>query len=135
MAGEESTPWATPTDIRERWLAGPLPQEDAQLEVLIADATDVVLAEFPTIPDRLAAGDLTEDRLLRVVVRMSHRVLRNPEGYRQVTQGTGPFTGSATFGGDNPGELYLTDADRRDLGGRTAGRSRRAFTIRPGGIR
>lgn len=129
------SPWATPDNIRERWLAGPLPQDDAQLETLIADAEDTVLAEYPDVPERLAEGDLTQERLQRVVVRMAHRVLRNPEGYRQVTQGTGPFTGSATFGGDNPGELYLTDADRRDLGVRTATRRKRAFTIRPGGIR
>lgn len=129
------SPWATPDNIRERWLAGPLPQDDAQLETLIADAEDTILAEYPDVSERLAEGALSPERLQRVVVRMAHRVLRNPEGYRQVTQGTGPFTGSATFGGDNPGELYLTDADRKDLGARTAIRRGRAFTIRPGGIR
>ena len=63
------------------------------------------------------------------------RVLRNPAGYRQVTSGTGPFTGSATYGGDQPGEIYVTDEDRKDLIGRGKGRSIKAFSIYPGGIR
>jgi hypothetical protein len=55
------------------------------------------------------------------------RHIRNPEGIRQISEGTGPFTGSRTYGGSEPGAMYLTDEDRAELAGTKAGQ--RAFTI------
>lgn len=115
--------FATVEDIKSRWLAGDPPATDAQLTVLIGDAEDIILGEYPMIE----ASGIPVNRIVRVVSRMINRVLRNPDGVRTVSEGTGPFQGSTTYGGDNPGELYLTDDDRRDLGGRRSGG--RAFTV------
>lgn len=114
--------FATVEDVKSRWLTGAIPATDAQLETLIGDAEDIILGEFPN-----AETDVPAARGARVVARMVLRVLRNPEGVRTVQESTGPFGGSTTFGGDNPGELYLTDDDRRDLGGKRS--SGRAFTV------
>lgn len=129
------TRWADAGDVRLRWLSGPLSVEDEQIEVLLEDIEDFLTGEFKDLEDRIADGRLSEKRLTRVIVRIAIRVLRNPAGYRQVTSGTGPFTGSATYGGDQPGEIYVTDEDRKDLIGRGKGRSVKAFSIYPGGIR
>lgn len=129
------TRWADAEDVRMRWLSGPLSVEDEQIEVLLEDIEDFLTGEFKDLEDRIADGRLSEKRLTRVIVRIAIRVLRNPAGYRQVTSGTGPFTGSATYGGDQPGEIYVTDEDRKDLIGRGKGRSVKAFSIYPGGIR
>jgi len=119
--------WATVDDIKARWLTGEIPATDTQIATLIDDAEDKILTEFPKTPDNLASGVLREATVKRVVARMVSRVLRNPEGLRTVQMSTGPFSESTTHGGDNPGEVYLTDDDRRDLGGlRTKGK---AFTI------
>lgn len=119
--------FATVEDIKSRWLTGTIPATDAQLTVLIGDAEDIILGEYPTIEASVSGGDVPLVRVVRVVSRMVNRVLRNPEGLRTVSEGTGPFQGSTTYGGDNPGELYLTDDDRRDLGGKRTGG--RAFTV------
>lgn len=135
MADTTAPHWASAEDVRMRWLNGALSVEDEQIDVLLADVEDFLAGEFPDLADRLADGRLTSNRLRRVTVRIAIRVLRNPAGYRQVTSGTGPFTGSATYGGDQPGEVYITDEDRKDLVGRGKGRSVKAFTIHPGGLR
>lgn len=129
------TQWATAQDVRDRWLAGPLSVDDEQIDVLLADVEDFLVGEFTDLDDRLADGSLTTARLRRVVVRIAIRVLRNPSGYRQVTSGTGPFTGSATYGGDQPGEIFVTDEDRKDLVGRGKTSSRRASSTYLGGLR
>jgi hypothetical protein len=119
--------FATVVDVKSRWLTGDVPATDAQILTLIGDAEDIILGEFPTIEADVAGGVVPAPRVVRVVARMVHRVLRNPEGIRSTQESTGPFSGSTTFGGDNPGELYLTDDDRRDIGGRkTKGK---AFTV------
>ena len=43
---------------------------------------------------------------------MVTRVFRNPSGVRQVQETTGTFTGSTTFAGVAPGQLYLEDSER-----------------------
>ena len=135
MSDQTAPRWTSAEDVRVRWLAGPLSVEDEQIDVLLADVEDFLTGEFPDLTELLADGRLTASRLRRVIVRIASRVLRNPSGYRQVTSGTGPFTGSATYGGDQPGEVYVTDEDRKDLIGRGKGRAVPAFSIHPGGLR
>lgn len=129
------TRWASAQDVRLRWLSGPLSVEDEQIEILLADVEDFLTGEFADLDARLADERLTPDRVRRVVVRIAIRVLRNPAGYRQVTSGTGPFTGSATYGGDQPGEIFVTDEDRKDLVGRGKISTRRASNTYLGGLR
>ena len=122
-------------DVRARWLSGPLSVDDEQIEILLGDVEDFLAGEFPDLDERLADGRLTDSRLRRVVVRIASRVLRNPDGYRQVSSGTGPFTGSATYAGPAPGEIYVTDEDRKDLVGRGKVSTRRASSTYLGGLR
>ena len=122
-------------DVRARWLSGPLSVDDERIEILLGDVEDFLAGEFPDLDERLADGRLTAARLRRVVVRIASRVLRNPDGYRQVSSGTGPFTGSATYGGDHPGEIYVTDEDRKDLVDRGKTSTRRAASTYLGGLR
>lgn len=124
--------WATVEDVRDRWLDGELPYSDAQVQSLVDDAEDIILSEFPNLERSIAEGTVSAGRVIRVVSRMVVRVLKNPEGVRQRQETRGSFTGSVTYGGDNPGELFLSDDDRRELGGR-AGRAR-AFSFHPAGL-
>jgi len=117
-------------DVVERWPGGDPPLSDQQITTQIRDAEDAILREFPDMPARLLAGTVPARRIARVIARMVIRLMRNPEGLRTVQQGEGSFSGSLTYAGDHPGEVYLTDEDRRDLAGK-ARSGRGAFGIRP----
>src|SRR5690554_2311385 len=119
--------WATPHDVRDRWLGpGSIPASDEQLATLIGDAEDTILRAFPDIQQRIDNNDLPLPRVVKVVCRMVIRHIRNPEGVRSTQQGAGPFQVTRTFGGDEPGALYLSDQDMAEL---APGRRGRAFTI------
>lgn len=119
--------WASTQDVTDRWVGDdPIPATDAQIATLLEDAEDVIDREYPTLQTRIDAGEIPVRRVQKVAARMVIRHLRNPEGLRQVQRTSGPFQEGQTFGGDEPGTLYLTDEDRAELGG---ARARRAFMI------
>lgn len=114
--------YAAPQDVRERWIA---PQSigafsDATIKRLIAEAEDTINAAFPDMGARLSSGQVPPMRVNKIVVRMVIRALRNPSGMRTVQESVGPFSTNGTFGGDEPGEIYLSADDRAELQGRTA---------------
>ena len=128
-------PFVTAEDVKSRWLlASPIPVNDQALNVLIEDAEDVIAQALPQIDSWIANGDLPVERYRRVAARIIIRQLKNPEGVRTRQETQGPFSGMTTMAGDNPGELYLTDADRIELMPDSVKLSRGgAFTIIPSG--
>ena len=119
--------WATVDDVKTRYIGGDLPASDAEIQVLVDDAEDIVLREIPDIVDLVASGEIPEARVRRVVAKMVIRVLRNPDGYRSTNLTSGPFSQGYTWAGDNPGELTLTDEDKDELRPGIGGQ--RAFTV------
>jgi hypothetical protein len=109
--------WTNYADVTDRWVGGSVPADEATITTLISDAEDTILREFPDIEDRIDAGTLPVSRVVKVAARMVIRHLRNPTGQRSTSQGAGPFQQSITYGGDEPGAMYLTDADRYELAG------------------
>lgn len=124
---------ASVEDVRRRWMGAAWGFTDEQVQALLTDAEDAVRAVVPSLDADIEAGKLPRERVVRVVCRVVLRVLRNPDGKRSTNVTTGPFSQNETYAGDNPGEVYLTDEDRRDLEGVRA-RRRRAFTVMPGGL-
>ncbi|WP_191480147.1 Gp19/Gp15/Gp42 family protein [Nocardioides ochotonae] len=118
--------WSTVSDVSDRWIGDPVPATPAQIETLLGDAEDLIVREFPDMPDRIEAGAVPLARVRRVAARVVIRHLRNPDGIRSRMEGAGPFQKNTTYGGDDPGALVLTDEDRADLGGT---KSRRAYQI------
>lgn len=113
--------WAMPQDITDAWIGPDAPDDDALIDRWIGRAERLIRREIPGIVARIDGGaepDL-KDTVVDVVTAMVTRVFRNPEGYRTVSDSssTGPFSGQTarTFGGDQPGELYLTEAERASL--------------------
>lgn len=124
---------ASVEDVRRRWMGSAWEFTDEQVQALLDDAEDAARAAVPTVDADVIAGALPAERVTRVVCRVVLRVLRNPDGKRSTNVTTGPFSQNETYAGDNPGEVYLTDEDRRDLEGSRV-RRRRAFTVMPGGF-
>ncbi|WP_159844907.1 hypothetical protein [Nocardia sp. CY41] len=133
--------WATAQNVRDRWI-GPFPTgvSDAQIDTLIADVEDSILGEFRDIQQRIDDYDTPPDppnpraiplaRVVKVVCRVVIRHLRNPEGMRSRTMAAGQYSTANTYGGDDPGSLYLSDEDRDELTGNgNLGRGQKAFTV------
>jgi hypothetical protein len=108
-----------------------MPSNQATVETLIADAEDLILSAIPTIQTQIDDSTTPLSRVVRVVCQMIIRHLRNPMGQRSVSETRGPNNMSVTFGGNDPGALYLSDEERRDLMPATTQGSRKAFSIDP----
>jgi len=123
--------WTTASDVLDAWIGDDAPTDTAKVDNWISKAERLLRSKVPTLETRLAADPELEPDLLSnvmdVVVAMVQRVFRNPEGVRQRQEGTGPFTGSVTYGGDQPGALWVTDAELGLIS--SAGTNRGAFTI------
>lgn len=119
--------WTEATDVIRRWADAPDEPNYDNIEALIEDAEDTILGEFSDIQERIDDGSLPIVRVQKVVARMVIRHLRNPAGLRTVQDTTGPYTTSTTYGGEEPGSLYLTDQDRNELAGVRVGQQ--AFTV------
>lgn len=123
--------WTTASEVLADWIGDDAPTDTAKIDSWISKAERLLRSEVPSLVTRLAADPETEPDLLGnvkdVVIEMVQEVFRNPERIRQRQEGTGPFTGSVTFGGDTPGELRVTSRQIKLLS--PASDSTGAFTI------
>lgn len=117
--------WTAASDVTDRWVGDdPIGVENATIDVLLEDAEDTVLREFPDMATRVARAEGDDDtegpstplrRVKKVIARMVIRHLRNPSGERTRMEVSGPFTENVTFGGSEPGTIYMTEQDKAEL--------------------
>lgn len=123
--------WTTATEVIAAWIGDDAPTNTALVDVWVEKAERLLRSKVPDLQARLDAGTATEPDLLGnvqdVVTEMVQEVFRNPEGVRQRQEGSGPFTGSVTYGGDKPGALRVTADQIKLLSSVSA--SNGAFTI------
>ena len=104
--------WATASDVLAAWIGDDAPSDTALIDVWIGRAERLIKFNIPDIQERL---DEPEPGLLEnvidVVTSMVIRKFRNPEGIRQVSSTTGPFSEQRTYGGDEPGSLTLLPSE------------------------
>lgn len=126
--------WTTAADVIGSWIGDGAPEDPALVDSWIGRAERLIRRSVPDLQARID----TEANLLPpstemldtardVVVEIVSRKFRNPEGRRSTSIGTGPFSENVTFGGDQPGGLYLTDDELASLRGIQSGQ--RAFSI------
>lgn len=120
--------WATLADVVDRWVGPGAPNDEVLVDALILDASNVILAEFPLIQDRIDGSALSADTVKLVVCRMVTRVLRNPENLTYSQQATGPFSQGRNFGGDR--DIWLTAEERAMLAPEGRGKAF-SFNIAP----
>ena len=119
--------WTTADQVVAAWIGDDAPTDLVKIDTWIGKAERLLRSKVPDLTGRVYDGLATEPDLLGnvidVVVSMVQRVFRNPEGVRTRQETTGPFSGSVTLGGDQPGELWITDDELSRLvlaGGRGA---------------
>jgi hypothetical protein len=122
--------WTLAADVTSSWIGEDAPTDVVLVDKWVAKAERLIRSEVPGIQERIDGGlepDLL-DNARDVVIDMVTRKFRNPEGLRTVQDSTGPFSGSRTYGGTEPGALYLTDDDMKKLSvSKSTGQ--RAFTV------
>ena len=123
--------WTTAAEVVAAWIGDDAPTDNALIGVWVGRAERLLRAKVPGLQLRLDADPVTEldllDNVKDVVTSMVQRVFRNPEGVRTRQESTGPFSGSVTLGGDQPGELWVTDDELSRVS--PAGSNRGAFTV------
>lgn len=123
--------WTTAAEVIASWIGDDAPDDVAKVDNWIGKAERLLRSKVPDLQARLAVDPVVEldllDNVKDVVTEMVQEVFRNPEGVRQRQEGTGPFTGSVTYGGDKPGALRVTSEQLEKLA--APGGSRGAYTI------
>ncbi|MGV3073228.1 hypothetical protein ACEE90_12485 [Corynebacterium phoceense] len=112
--------YATPQDVKDRWVGTDTLPGDNVLEAWLDDAETLIFAEVPGIIDKVTAdpdGTWTR-RLIYVEAQLVSQVMRNPDGVRQRAQTAGTFTDSVTYGTETIAQaMSLTPAHRSILTG------------------
>lgn len=117
--------WATVTDVLDRWVGTDAPDDTDLVQAILDDSEVVVLSVYPGIQARIDSGEVSADAVKVVVVRMTTRVLRNPENLNSWMQVTGPFSQQRSF---SDSDIWMTAQEKQMLAPAIAGK---AFEIDP----
>ena len=123
--------WTTAAEVVAAWIGDDAPTDSVKVDLWVGRAERMLRARVPGLTPRMVADPVLEpdlvDNVKDVVTSMVQRVFRNPEGVRTRQETTGPFSGSVTLGGDQPGELWITDDELARVS--PTGSNRGAFTV------
>lgn len=125
--------WVSPADVIDSWVGGNMPSDASKLQVWIDRAERLVRRRVPDLQTRIdleaeldpPVTDLI-DTAKDVVIEMVTEVFKNPDGKRSIQSASGPLSESTTFGGDNPGKLFLSRQQEDLLSGTNPGE---AFSV------
>lgn len=125
--------WVEPNDVIDSWVGGNMPTDASKLQVWIDRAERLVRRRIPDLQTRIdleaeldpPVTDLI-DTARDVVIEMVTEVFKNPDGKRSIQSASGPLSESTTFGGDNPGKLFLSRQQEDLLSGSNPGE---AFSV------
>jgi len=110
-------------DVQAR-LNRPLTTEEEQIaQTLLDDVEARLRVRLPDLDDRVAADPNYHALVVQVEANAVLRVIRNPDGYRQETEGNYSYSKSAAVAS---GHLFVMDSEWDLLGARQG-----AFTIVP----
>lgn len=121
--------WTSADDVIDSWIGDDAPTDTKLVGLWVSRAERVLRRKVSDLTGRVDADEPELlDTVRDVVSNMVQRVFRNPEGIRQKSDTTGPFSTQATYGGDQPGYLWVTDEELNSLTSGTAG-TQRAFVV------
>lgn len=106
-------PFATADEVRELIPRASLaPEETAMVEKRIAQAERKIRRRIRDLDDQILDGSIDEQTVSDVIVEAVLRVVRNPEGFTQETDGNYSYILSS----EHNGKLYITDDEWEELG-------------------
>lgn len=79
--------YAVPDDVADR-LGRDLDETESRIvDVRLGDAERLILSRIPTLVSKVTAGTILVDTVVQVEAEAILRLIRNPEGYSQETDG------------------------------------------------
>lgn len=105
--------YAAAADVAARLGRGLSPDETTLVTTRLADAERMILRRIPDLADQITAGAIAEADVIQVEAEAVLRVVRNPDGYRQETDGNYSYMLSAEAAS---GVLDIKPAEWRLLG-------------------
>ncbi|MDA3643785.1 phage Gp19/Gp15/Gp42 family protein [Saccharopolyspora indica] len=115
--------YATPEDVEARFTRELTEEEKAMVAARLEDVEAVIRARIPDLDEKVESGEIPLELLVMIECEAVLRVLRNPEGYSQETDGNYSYSMSSSAA---PGRILILPEEWEWLGVR-----RGAFTIRP----
>lgn len=110
--------WASPLDVTSADIGGVTNGlADDRIQYWLGRAGRAILAAVPDLEARVESGRVAPEAPADVQVDLVLSKIGNPGGIRTIQESNGPTSGSVTYGGDTPGELALTAAQMKALGG------------------
>lgn len=121
--------WANAQDVTSADVGGVTAGlSDDRVLYWLERAKRAVLVAVPDLEARVLSGRVAVESPGDVQVDLVLSKIGNPGGIRTIQESNGPTSGSVTYGGDTPGEMALTVAQLKALGGGAAV-NRRAGTV------
>lgn len=105
--------YATAADVAARLGRELTPDETTLVNTRLGDAERLILRRIPDLADQITAGDIDVEDVKQVEAEAVLRVVRNPDGYRQETDGNYSYMLSAEAAS---GVLGITPGEWRILG-------------------
>lgn len=114
--------YASFADVQNRWME-PLNNQQTVIETRLDDAELLITNRIPDLDDKVASGKIDEAMVVLVESEMLIRLIRNPEGYMQESDGSYSYMLNQKLA---TGHLAVEPREWRWLG-----LSGGAFVIRP----
>lgn len=110
--------YAKASDVNERLVGRDLDDEESVIvETRLDDAEELIRLRVPDIDDKVASGEIRERLVVMVEAEAVLRLIRNPDGYSQETDGNYSYSISAAVAS---GRLEIRPEEWRLLGVRSS---------------
>ncbi|AOT25471.1 head-tail adaptor Ad1 [Mycobacterium phage BabyRay] len=109
---------ATAQDVENRWVRELSEEETTLVNTRLADAERMIRRRIKDLDDKITAGDIDPEDVKQVEADMVLRLLRNPEGFTQETDGNYTYMLHQQLAS---GRLEVTDDEWETLGIRRRG--------------
>src|SRR5690554_5471170 len=115
--------YATVEDVESRFTREVSDEEGTLVQSRLEEVKAIIRTRIPDLDEKIASGTLSKQVIIIVESEAVLRVLRNPEGFSQKTDGNYSYSMSST---NAPGRILILPEEWVWLGLR-----RGIFTIRP----
>lgn len=111
-----ATPYASVSDVTDRWARTPTPLEVTLITTRIADVERKIRRRIPDLDMRIASGRILEADVIQVEADAVLRLARNPDGYQTETDGDYSYTVADALVNSATAQIEILPSEWETLG-------------------